>query len=192
MKVWDNLNSKPNNELGSKDVLISEFMEGYWANIGFHSTISVIDTFYVGYEVYYNNPVDTFATFIAEDRGTTGTNTAYVFSNSWKQFNEISSLNTAFGFDILLCNFVGVNELKNKSFDFKIFPNPANNILNIVSSENQNLNVNIYNLLGKNVYSENSITPISKINISDLPNGMYIISVVSENSQISKRIVISR
>ncbi|OFX59611.1 MAG: hypothetical protein A2046_05255, partial [Bacteroidetes bacterium GWA2_30_7] len=192
LKVWDNLNSKPNNELGSKDVLISEFMEGYWANIGFHSTISVIDTFYVGYEVYYNNPVDTFATFIAEDRGTTGTNTAYVFSNSWKQFNEISSLNTAFGFDILLCNFVGVNELKNKSFDFKIFPNPANNILNIVSSENQNLNVNIYNLLGKNVYSENSITPISKINISDLPNGMYIISVVSENSQISKRIVISR
>lgn len=192
LKVWDNLNSKPNNVLGSKDVLISEFTEGFWKLIGFHSSIAVTDTFYVGYEVYYNNPVDTFAVYIAEDRGITGENSAYTYFNGWKQYNEISSLTTSFGFDVLLCNATEVKELKTNLFDINISPNPANDFINIIASGNQKLNINIFNLLGKNVYSNNSLNPISKIDVSNLPAGLYIVSVTSENSQISRRIIISR
>lgn len=192
IKVWDNLNTKPNNVLGSKDVLISDFKKGFWKLIGLHSSVAVTDTFYVGYEIYYNSPVDTFATFIAENRGTSGLNSAYIFNSSWKQFNEISALHTSYGYNILSCNTVNVNELKNKTLEINLFPNPASNFLNIVSSENKNLNINIYNLLGKNVYSKKSVNPISTIDVSELPSGMYIVNVVSENSQISKRIIISR
>jgi len=192
LKVWDNLNAKPNNVLGSKDVQISEFTEATWKLIGFHASIAVTDTFYVGYEVYYNNPLDTFAVYIAEDRGTSGVNTAYTNFNGWKQYNELSTLTTSFGFDVLMCNSTEIKALKTSQFDIKIFPNPANDFINIIASDNHNININIFNLFGKKVYSKDSSDPISKIDISELPSGLYIISVVSENSQISKRIVISR
>lgn len=192
LKVWDNLNSKPNNVLGSKDVLISDFQEGFWKLIGFHTSIAVSDTFYVGYEVYYNNPLDTFAVYMAEDRGTSGTNSAYLNYNGWKQYNSVSTLTTSFGYDVLLCNSTEIKELKSEVLEIGIYPNPANDFINITAYGNQKLNINLYNLLGENVYSKNSSNPISKVDVSNFPAGLYIVSVISENSKTSKRIVISR
>lgn len=192
IKVWDNLNSKPNNVLGSKEVKINEFTEGLWKFIGFHSSIAVTDTFYVGYEVYYNNPVDTFAVYMTDDRGTSGLNSAYRYFNGWKEFSEISSLHLSFGFDILLCNTVDVNEPDFRLSEIKIYPNPADNKIDILTSMNDVLNVEIYNLLGKKVYSGNFFNPVATIDVTDLACGMYIISVVTKNTQVSKPIVISR
>ncbi|MFT7333092.1 MAG: plastocyanin [Sphingobacteriales bacterium] len=66
----------------------------------------------------------------------------------------------------------------------EIYPNPANNILNLVIPIDQNgmLNVKLFNILGKEVlslhndYVEQGIFK-GKVRIDDLPNGLYILNI---------------
>tara|TARA_R100000306_G_scaffold5273_2_gene7698 strand:+ start:10105 stop:12024 length:1920 start_codon:yes stop_codon:yes gene_type:complete len=69
----------------------------------------------------------------------------------------------------------------------KIFPVPTVNEVNIIS-KNQTISVvEIYDLLGKKVFSEQNINSIDKkIDISSFSNGMYFLTI---NNKITKKIV---
>lgn len=65
--------------------------------------------------------------------------------------------------------------------DVKIYPNPAENNIYIKSSNNLNIsNINITNVLGKEVFS--SSLNDNKIDISNLNSGIYILTIQSENA----------
>ena len=73
---------------------------------------------------------------------------------------------------------------------FNIFPNPASD--NITISTNQEITeVNIYNILGVNVYNEQFTINNSQlnVNISDFSNGVYFIKVKTEEGEIVKRFI---
>lgn len=62
---------------------------------------------------------------------------------------------------------------------FSIYPNPANQTINVVSSINENFSVNLYNMNGvlqlqKSIQNQNS-----SIDISELPNGVYLMQITS-------------
>lgn len=79
--------------------------------------------------------------------------------------------------------------LSSKSFaleSFKIYPNPASEVLNISSSQNIE-NVEMFDVLGKSVKR----MPRSKvIDISDLKTGVYFVKVFTDNGQDTKKLVI--
>lgn len=78
---------------------------------------------------------------------------------------------------------------ENESY-FNIFPNPATDNLSIEAS-NKITEVNIYNILGVNVYNVQLTTNNEQldINVSDFSNGVYFIKVKTENKEIVKRFI---
>ena len=72
-----------------------------------------------------------------------------------------------------------------------IFPNPAKNIIEINSpfSNSSNINLQIYNWSGKLVKSMNCIVNQS-INVSDLPNGIYLANISNNTCSNVEKIII--
>ena len=75
-------------------------------------------------------------------------------------------------------------EVKQNGSTINIYPNPATNeikISNLSPEENQ---ISIYNLLGERVANFLKVGNSININISDLPSGIYMLTV-SNNKKIS-------
>ncbi len=71
--------------------------------------------------------------------------------------------------------------------DLKIFPNPANETINI-SGTQKIKNVKIYSLIGEIMKEE--VGELHSINLADLASGLYILSVTTiKNQQVSYKIV---
>ena len=71
---------------------------------------------------------------------------------------------------------------------FSIYPNPSNTgFINITTKANQNKNVQIFDMLGKKVIDKNTV---SKINVSALQAGIYIVKVTENNVSATKRLVV--
>jgi hypothetical protein len=65
---------------------------------------------------------------------------------------------------------------------FQIYPNPAENILNVISANSGRVNFSIYDIYGKKQISGMGSNTVN-INISDLNPGIYVLSI-SDNYQI--------
>lgn len=66
-----------------------------------------------------------------------------------------------------------------------IFPNPTSNIINIQLETNLNQKsheIKIMTLTGKTIHSRNTSETSISINLSDFPDGIYIIEVIFENN----------
>ena len=72
----------------------------------------------------------------------------------------------------------------------KIYPNPANDILNIYNAEGAN--VEIIDIVGKVIIFKNNITAQQAINVLDLNNGTYFIKISKNNTIETQKIVISK
>ena len=82
----------------------------------------------------------------------------------------------------------GLNEVIDASTE--IYPNPANNILTIVSHTIEIKNINIYNLNGQLVLNKKLNNNHNTINVSSLETGIYIIDILSENTSVKRKLVI--
>ncbi len=81
------------------------------------------------------------------------------------------------------CSTLDVEESKIR--DFKIYPNPVSNILN-VQSKDDIFKIEIYNPLGKLVKANlNS----NSLNISNLPSGIYFVKVYSHKAVMVRKII---
>ena len=83
----------------------------------------------------------------------------------------------------------GVEELSSNNFN--IFPNPASNTLNIETISQDGLTFTIYNAIGQQVYSNSSHEHFS-LDISFLPEGIYIIHIKQKDSELNRRFTISK
>ena len=85
-------------------------------------------------------------------------------------------------------SFTGIEEIENENI--RIYPNPANDFINIEINDNHNgnFNISIYNSLGIKVMETSNE---NTINIEDLPSGMYFINVTTENLNKTKKIIIN-
>ena len=83
-------------------------------------------------------------------------------------------------------NSLGVKE--NSEFNITMYPNPVQNDF-VYFNATQDLNVIIYNILGKEVKVENLTTNKDFIDVSSLPNGIYMIRLSSENGSTTKKLI---
>ncbi len=69
-----------------------------------------------------------------------------------------------------------------------IYPVPANDIVNVEAPFAINA-IELYNIRGAKIMEVNGV---SKINVEDVPQGVYVIKVIADDTTISRRISISR
>lgn len=78
-----------------------------------------------------------------------------------------------------------VNEQELKQWQFVVYPNPSNSVINIEILNNNTQQATLYNLLGKIMW-QNSITQKTSIDVSQYPKGIYLLVV----GGISKKVVV--
>ena len=83
---------------------------------------------------------------------------------------------------------LSINELIAQTTE--IYPNPAKNVLNIVSYTVGIDKVNIYNVNGQLVLNTDINNNQKTINISSLESGIYIVDILSENTSVKRKLII--
>lgn len=72
---------------------------------------------------------------------------------------------------------------------FKVYPNPTiDGFVNIVSTNNEDINVTVYDILGKEVLS--SALTNNRLNVSSLNTGIYMLRITQNNTSTTKKLVI--
>jgi hypothetical protein len=87
-------------------------------------------------------------------------------------------------------DITGINEVTD-NYNVSIYPNPANDYLMINTTTNENLKIEIYTIRGQSVISTECINNASqmRIDISQLPSGMYFIRIANNQNNITKKFV---
>ena len=89
------------------------------------------------------------------------------------------------------CAFnVGIQELRPKSGELKIYPNPTTGELRIENGEFKIENVEIFDIYGRTLLSLPSLKSFeTTLNISHLPTGLYFVKITTEKGEMIKKIV---
>ena len=203
--IWDcNVYGLPEQELGSKEVLLSNFVghtESY-QQINFYPSISVDGNFFAGFEIYYDNPDDNFVSYIVNDRGPTGSNTLFVkHDDLWKTATEAFGVHTSLDIKSISCIVVGDSEENKYNQAYKnnilIFPNPSSDyvFIDIGKLASKDVKINIYNIFGnlidiveKTEFSDNLL----RLDFTSMSSGLYLIKINSQEVNIIKKILIAR
>ncbi|MFH2141599.1 MAG: PKD domain-containing protein [Bacteroidota bacterium] len=190
--IWDvDTNGFPGNELTYKDVLISSFSPYIYHSVMFDNPAIVNGSFFVGYQLYYNTPVDTFVTYMI-DRGQGGKNTMVVKKGTWKYPYQVTgdTLNASSSIELIGC-LVKVDEI-NDVTEILIYPQPSDYIINVEFLDNYYSirDIRLYDLLGRqqvlNIVEKEKQK--MKINVSGIPSGIYILKISTGDKVISKKI----
>lgn len=85
----------------------------------------------------------------------------------------------------------GVNDIS-QTGDITIYPNPANDYFSIKLPDNiKNPELKISNIIGKTVLKTSINSSKTKVNIKDLPSGIYFVSVISNGIIIdTKKLIV--
>ena len=81
--------------------------------------------------------------------------------------------------------------VENHEVNTTIYPNPANNVLNINSTSNIN-RVEVYNMMGQLVGTYNANDVNTQINTSRFANGVYTVKIETENGTSTQKFTVAR
>ena len=76
------------------------------------------------------------------------------------------------------------------NYSTNIFPNPAKNNITIENSNFVINSVELYNIAGQLVKSENINSMKANINVSDLDKGIYILEIQSNETSIRRKLIV--
>jgi PKD repeat protein len=98
----------------------------------------------------------------------------------------------------VLVNGIGIEEYKSNTTSINVFPNPATNFVSFnVPNElfNVDATVSIIDLSGKQVileYIQKTKSGLHTLNVSELPNGIYFITLNSANKNYNSKLIINK
>ena len=114
--------------------------------------------------------------------------TDVVWDNTYGYWKVSFNTNGFSGF--FLKSNTTLSTVENSKLNVLIYPNPSRNFINLSFSETKNVSVSIYDIVGRIVKTESlSSSNTYQINISDLPQGNYILKVNSDSGSYSKQII---
>jgi len=75
-----------------------------------------------------------------------------------------------------------------------IFPNPTKGQLNIETINLKVSEINVYNLIGKNIITlqENEVKPLTQLDLSDQAEGIYMVNVITNKGTITRKVNVVR
>lgn len=90
-------------------------------------------------------------------------------------------------------NLTSIDLTENK-IDYNVYPNPSLGIFNLqLNGEPKDYSISLYNLLGKNVYTEDfgNETSVKTLDFSNLEKGIYILNVNNGETNSSEKLIIN-
>jgi aminopeptidase YwaD len=85
-----------------------------------------------------------------------------------------------------MCNATSINETISNTKTISIFPNPANTEINIDLPSNGSAQIEISNAMGQVIIKDQNK---NKIDISNLTNGLYFISVKQGQQSYTQKLI---
>jgi hypothetical protein len=88
----------------------------------------------------------------------------------------------------------GIHQLSGNNEQVTLYPNPNNGVFNLSISQLENEKTNsieVYNLIGECVHRQIVTSTNCQIDLGSLQNGIYNLSIISNEGVVNKRIVIS-
>jgi len=92
-----------------------------------------------------------------------------------------------FDYENIIQDTTSVNELKYNTLNVNVYPNPARDYVT-VSAKNMK-QIKVYDIIGQEVKNINVKKDEVTVNVEDLTNGVYFISVETRNGLISKKFI---
>ena len=93
----------------------------------------------------------------------------------------------------------GIDELEKSGFNAAVYPNPVNEVMNLVINPGKSRNalVSLYDLSGRNVLTRRyDMQPEDlstlQIPVSGIPSGMYMLKIQAGSNVISRKVVINK
>ena len=88
------------------------------------------------------------------------------------------------------CDILAVDDF-DEIGNVTLFPNPANEEVQIVFNQNISADVQIavYDLVGRQVLVQDASNEVVSLNVASLPTGTYLVTISSQNSAITKRLI---
>jgi hypothetical protein len=81
-----------------------------------------------------------------------------------------------------------VAEMPKRTVSLDIFPNPASDMLHLISPQSNDIqSVNIYSTTGNLVKKVEKMDSMREISVKQLPNGIYLIEVIFKNQLVLKK-----
>lgn len=200
IKIW-NGSTEPGEEVYSQVVPYSELTELEFNIIDLDFSVAVDKDFFVGYELNYTTPVDTFAVaHLPLEADDTRTNTAYMhYDSKWYGYNEIFEDNPTVSLAIkaLVGYDAGATAIDDNLLDSKvekllIYPNPMVDKTNVQfpNQSNQKYRLVVIDASGKVVRIIENITNNNVIiNREQLKPGVHIINLSGEKIYKGKLLV---
>lgn len=89
--------------------------------------------------------------------------------------------------------FAGIQQVTSSNNQVTIYPNPAKDIINVEGlMQNAASQITITDMLGNAVYHSMDNTQHTMINVAGLAEGVYNISIISNEAVVNKRVIIAR
>ena len=71
-----------------------------------------------------------------------------------------------------------------------IYPNPSEDVINIAIDNANKATIEIYNLIGRLIYSKTASSKTEKIDVSDYTTGIYLIKVKQADRIYIEKVVV--
>ena len=81
---------------------------------------------------------------------------------------------------------LGLEQTENSNNKVLIYPNPANNFINVVTSKNST--IEIYSINGQKIIEILNSSRFEKIDLSSYESGIYIVKIISDNKILTSKI----
>jgi lysyl endopeptidase len=198
LKIWRD-EKTPGSVIYQKSIPLADMWPNTVQFIEFDTIVPVADSFFAGYELFYDSPVDTFSTFMAANRPVDTLNSSFVYNNNqWISLNELSMGLIRSSFAIMPVVFDSVAATNHVPFVEKIrlYPNPADQYCWLEFNEviESPVHLTLYNLQGQKI-EEHDYGPYQRsirIETSSLGVGIYLIRADQENITNTAKLLIIR
>lgn len=129
------------------------------------------------------------AAFRSTDNGATFTNRGGT-ANTY--YHEVSKLDAFSIWAFADASTLSMDDYDSNENAFSIFPNPASHIVTLHSNKNQVItSVELYDITGKKMII--ALRPnVNVLNVFYLSDGIYFLRILSENSSVTKKLVVEK
>jgi hypothetical protein len=182
LTVWDNNGGQPGSILHQQEVYPNHTENGEFHYYYLDSIFQMIGTFYVGWEQTTGDLLN-----IGLDKNKSVNQ--FMFYNIGSGWNNSSYPGAWMIRPIVSMDEIILAQDDTKTGNFKLYPNPAKQELNILLSTINNI-ILIYNLQGKLVKQSFVSTTNCKLNITDLSSGMYVVEVWNNKGRNFQKFII--
>ena len=100
---------------------------------------------------------------------------------------DIGGNTSTFSSDIMVGFTVGIDAFEQKGIS--VYPNPTNGMVNFDFADNRIERMTISDLIGRRIVEKSSVAQIEQVDLSDLDDGVYVVSILIDNKVYRTRVV---